>query len=447
MRRGAALGLLLCTACAADRLDVRLVHAPDDDPFVGADSLVVGLERDGQLLSETVSSSPLADEWSLPSLPYGERLRFVVETRMGDLPLGRGRSFPFDFPEDGAPRGSADVHLGSLGLFGRAAPGGAPVGAIRATDTGAIWVTRDGVVERYVAHDAAGHPRVERVADHGLSMRWLAVRDRGFVGLAGTDVAVVDGDGALLGVTPLDALAAHDVEAAALVPLADAVVVLGGGSAVTRLDVGARGEIVATPLEPLPVSVAAASGCAVELAAGPRVLALVRDGPGPRVDAYLVDPLGRVATVHGQIDAPASGFAMGVLAVGVSAIVAVVGGRSPSGVDGRVITLLVTPDGFELLPAPDELIVPRADARLVEVIEGLLLVAGGVDDLGAPIRRAELIALGGLEDLPGDVVPTGELPTDPVAPAGVALADSSALLVDEGLIAIYTDPRTASGLP
>lgn len=447
MTRWAALALVLVPACAPDSLDVRLVHAEDDDPFEGSDSLVVGLERDGQIIDETVTTFARDGQWTVPSLPYGEGLRIVVETRRGDLVLGRGRSFPFAFLEGTPPRAPVDIYIGTLGVFRRSARGGTRAAAILATEDGAVWVTESGEVHCYRAHGADGRATVERVASHGIRAQWVAVPRRGFIGIAGSDAIVLRRDGSLVGRSAVAALAGHGA-GAALVALDDGALVIGGGTALTHLELTPSDEVVATNLNPLPLAVSGSRGTAVRLAAGTRVFALGSDRPGPLVDAFVIDPTGFETTVHLEIVAPPPGSAIGVLAVGLSAIVALVGGRSPAGVEGRVTTLLVTPTDLQILPPiPLELTVARTDARLVEVSTGLLLVIGGVDDAGAAVRRAELIELRGPGDLPGDVVATGELPSDAPAPVGVALADGSVLIVDDGLIAVYTDPRTPSGLP
>ncbi len=68
----------------------------------------------------------------------------------------------------------------------------------------------------------------------------------------------------------------------------------------------------------------------------------------------------------------------------------------------------------------------------------LALVAGGAGPLGAPSRDADLleVQLG-----PADVFPTGGLPIPSAAPASVLLSDGTALVVGEGLTAVYFSPR------
>lgn len=424
-----ALALLLL-ACSPDEATVafRVVHASSDDPFAGADAIVVALERDGALVPGAERRfPPSATSLDVPDLPFGERLAFRVETRLGEFVLARGRSFPFDHAGPaGEPLLSPDVLLGTLGRF--AVTSTEPVTTactIAPTSRGALIASGERWLE-YVAHGAdASAALVDRGA-LPAGRTWIALGDRLLgVGVDGATSIASDAttwSSELRLEAPVIAIAALSREGA--------VAVLADGR-VLRLEVHATG-LVPTSIAMLREAPSSPRVAVVETSRGARVL-VVDVGA-----VTLIDPEGLLSQ-HTLALAPAVVDAALIAAGPSTAILA--GGREP--LDGtraldRVTAILVRPDQaeplalFELPP----LVPARSGAIAAPLGARLVLVAGGVGDGGAPVRSVEIVDV----ELPGEVAATGPLPFDAIGCAAM-LADRTVLAVGPGGAAIFFPPR------
>ncbi len=108
-----ALGIAPALGCAPSPSGVSFrVAVVGDDPFLGADAIELYVVRaDGTPLFEQ-RLAPTERDVVLGPLPFDAEMSIVLEMRLGILPLGGGRSFPFVVPGPGmAPTRSPDVTL------------------------------------------------------------------------------------------------------------------------------------------------------------------------------------------------------------------------------------------------------------------------------------------------------------------------------------------------
>ncbi len=463
-----ALAAGLAASCAAEGVPVefRLVHGPSENPWDGADSLRFVLEGAAEPTEWTFPID--ATSGSVAPLPPGEGLVLRVDVLMGAVTLARGRSFPFDLVEGGAPP-HPDLYVGRLGRF---AP---PVvyvpaiaeRAITVTTDGALLAGADGALRRYRAHDRRdghqGEPTLEVVDTSAVP----DAADRSFVGFgpglllafggAAGDALLYGPDGALLDTLPSDTpgLAPHAFEATAAALGGAAVLLVGGttslggpeSTAVSRIDAirdgtgnGYRLELVEVlPLptarkgaRAVPVSVRGSgrSDCPCE-----RVLVVAGTRGGSVVArATLVDPYGVDPTVELATDVARDGAALLPILPGH---VMVAGGQAADGTAvASVDVLRMQVDTIELTsPAPPPLFYPRRGATGAVFAEGLGIVVGGFDATGAPIATAELI------DYPGEALPTGALSSAPGEVHAALLGDGTLLVAGAGLVDVYVLPR------
>ncbi len=456
---------LLLVGCAPAPLEFRVVRAsPEarDDPYASASRVVLALEEDGVLLPDTVEELPVdAARLELSSLPFGVDLRIRVETHAqiagDDVVLARGRSFPFDYPAGGPPPSARpDVTLGLLGTFGRTTetgPESAPRAVLAIAD-GAVLVTDAGRLWRYVAHDASdGRARLLLLANAtlGPGAAWVALEGRGFLGLLDDRAELWGADGARVAQVTDARLRAHGARPT-LVALEDGALAVGGASdapsrALTRLRVHESGALFIEPLTPLDEGLAGAGAVALKARGQGTELeerVLVHGGrtpTGPVNRLLLLDP-GAPVPVVDSLDDPAVAPAEAASAALSAGLVALAGGAHASGPTDAVVLVQVRATSIEgVTPLRFGLSSPRRGSTMVVVGAGadvLALVAGGAGPLGAPSRDADLleVQLG-----PADVFPTGGLPIPSAAPASVLLSDGTALVVGEGLTAVYFSPR------
>ncbi|UJR84979.1 hypothetical protein [Sandaracinus amylolyticus] len=428
--------VMLALGCAPDAptLAFRVHGAPPDAPFSSADALVVALEQRGVVIAGTERSVPRdASALELGDLPFGTDLAIRVEARLGEIVLARGRSFPFDYPRhDAPPPRDPDVLIGTLGRFATPLEGtlDAPPRLIAPTADGARIAT-DHALLAYRAHDPQGGAALEVIAEvpsERAGAAWIAL---------GEDTWALGG--AASGLTRFDALGAREelalegvVIAAAALP--DGVIAWRDDGDVLRID--ARD--VVTTLANVGAPTASARVLVVPARSADRDVtrALMLDD----ARAIVIDPEGVEPPSIVALDVPRTGRVAAVVGTG---LVLLAGGRDVAGaVTDEVALWVLRPERSPALervsPAPPPLFRARADAAVASFGEGLLLVAGGTDALGAPLASAELVDV---TVFPGDVVATGAMPFPDALPRASALHDRTVLVAGEGGLGVYFPPR------
>jgi len=440
--------LLLLAGCTqAESLSFRIVAGLDDDPFATGSSLVISLvgatQPDERVFPIT------APTFEVPALRFGEDLQFRVEARTGEIVFARGASFPFDYLEGSPPDRSPHVLLGTLGRMSRTTtqqPDGAAI-VIAAADDGARFVTERGTIYAYRAHNPDGNASLEvigRAPPHRVSGAWAPVGRLGFVAVGGRSPGASFVDATTGDTLELSSgLEAHQTGATAIGFERGALAVGGlvdrlGRAEVTWIERTA-GELHATPLPPLGEGVYGARGVALltrsesgDLA--PRALVL---GGSNAPIAWVVDPAGAapVRSELGLADVSAAGMA----AIGPQ-LVLISGGMVGSSPSDRMDLLIVDERGAADQLHPRALAAPRADPAVIAAGDGRALVVGGRGRFGLAHDTAELFEVR-LDDLPGDVVPTGRAPSSVAQPRGVMLDDGTVLVVDASVAAAYFLPR------
>lgn len=455
-RRLFVASLVALAACGrAAPIAPRVVHGTDDEPFRGADALFVAVEQNGVELDGATTRVPVpATAFELDGVPFGRGLTLRVETRLGDVVLARGRSFPFDYPSFAeAPAVPPDVFIGTLGRFASALATDRAIVALAPTERGALAVTREGEALVYEPHGAPdGSARL-------VSAGVVAGRDGAqWVALAGIEGVMLGVGGSSAGATLLDAggvpvaeLDGAHLRAVADVGLASAadgtwVIVVGGTAGdgavltdVVRVDVTAGGlEAVALAAMSLPrVSPSAVRVSATDGASAVDVV-LVVGGGEPR-SVVLIDPLA-ASTDEMPIDPPRDLDRRALVAVETGLVVAA-GGADASGASAAVDLFLVRrdqePSVARVTPAPPLLFTARQGALALPLGPGLALVLGGVGTMGEPALGAELVE----GTLTGRVVPTGALPAGTSPHAAAQLRDRSVLVAADGALFVYVPPR------
>ena len=453
-----ALPCALASSCAGPSpLEPRVVRGLDDEPLRGADVLVVSVEQRGVLLDAHTLRVPLpATSFVLSGVPLGTDLALRVEAFAGDVVLARGHSWPFDYEGSGAMPASPDVLLATLGRFTRTLETSEVIVALAPGREGAVLVTREGNILRYLAHgglDGAAilEPGVRVAAREGAA--WAIVDDTGgapaLLGVGGVDdgASLIDGTGALVAeLAPTGRGPLHGVALVASSEGGWALAVGGEDGAgrplasLTRYTLeGAT--LTRTELMPLtaPRVEAALATVPVDLGGSPSELVLVAGGGA--ATTVLVDPS---SGPRGEVMLEPALEARAWVAVENGLVVAA-GGLDAAGVASDAVDLyLVRPEHevpiARVTPAPNPLFAPRAHALALRLGPGLALFASGRDTTLAPVRGGELVEVR-LDALPGDVVPTGSLPLDVRGLAMTRLSDHSVLLVGEGVVAAYVPPR------
>lgn len=112
--RAAALALLLC-ACGADRPALRpIIDAPgassDAYPYAGLTSLELSVARDGEEAAEASVSIPIGEPLELPGVDYGEDLVIHLSGVAGEVETAYGRSCAADLTRD-ALESDPEIHL------------------------------------------------------------------------------------------------------------------------------------------------------------------------------------------------------------------------------------------------------------------------------------------------------------------------------------------------
>lgn len=436
-------------ACAAGpQVDFRIVVAPPDRPLRGAETISVVLEREGAPLPETEQIFPAgADRVVLGSLPHGRVLRLRVEARAMEIALARGRSFPFDLERE-APERPPDVWLGTLGRFGQPSDAllDAPALAAIPTPAGALAVTASGSLVELESHRASD-ARADVVVRGHSSLRgvhWAAVGRLALAGAGGAPPHVEVWDaGPLTPRTLASPSIARHGEAFALVGLEAGLLLVGGrgpsgpNAHLTRIDV-LQDELSVVELPDLPRPVEGARALAVPVRAPDgstrtRVLVL---SPAQGW-ALAVDPTGEQPPRESVAPLDLAEAAILVVARG---LVLVAGGRDAA---GRALdrALLLVLDGNGVL---DELTSPplfaaRAGAVATSFGAGLALVVGGRGEGGVPLASAELFQVA-LDELPGEIAATGSMPV-PVEQGTALPLDDGTVLVLGQLPLLYFPPR------
>lgn len=471
MRATAMIALALLSACADTEgavVDFRIVHAPSDTPYAGADTIRITLERADRAALFELTAPVSAVEGEVPLVPDGEGYRFRVEALASPIVFARGRSFPFSIEGGQAPSRRPDVLLGTLGTFvapaGDATPG--RVVAVAPAEGGAILVTEDGGLLRYRAHthdDAhdgeASVETVARVAERA-GARWAPLAGGLVLGVGGASpgASVHDASGAMLASTEADALSAqHHGAAIATLPDAPSALVLGGAAGpldaptaqVTRIDVEPREDgtlgIRVSAVQPLSTARRSATAVAVPVhdpdAECPCARVVViggTDGVREIRTAELVDPAGGDAPVTLEVDGALDGAAAIAVDTG---LVLLAGGRSADGVPVPWTRALdVQPRALRVIsPEPPALLVPRSDAVAVRFDAGLVLIAGGRGPDGAPLASAEIYDFEIARF--GEAASTSALPVPDGRPRGATLADGTVLIAGDVGPHVYFPPR------
>lgn len=461
-----ALIALCATACGqADPLPevtFRIVTAPGDDPWRGANELVLAVEQSGLTLQST--SFPMGTT-SLPfgPLAFGRSLTFRVDAVEGNLVLARGRSFPFDFDRS-PPVRRPDVLVARVGLF--VAPlvdaPSSPVVAAIATSDGALIATAVGDLLRFTSHDAAldGASSL-RVVAHVPGRAGAVWADLGgdlvlAVGGASGGATLYDLDGTELARVASAELAEQQIRPAVATLRRDqAVLVLGGAPAeaatpvatVTRIEVvhdGATVSLRATREPAMPEPRAGAAAIAVpiqpDISGGvTRVVVLGGEGPGGAImSATSIDPAGSALAASIDLGTDAREAGIAVLSTG---LVLIAGGVDAAGAPvGDLRILNVRASSLELVsPTPQPLVPARAKPAVAAFGPGLVLVAGGRGASG-PVARADLYEVS-LDNFPGDWVATGSLPLPYTEPRAVRLGDGTVLVAGAEGVAIWIPSR------
>jgi large repetitive protein len=295
----------------------------------------------------------------LAEIPYGTGLRFSLDGLFMDTPIVEGRSCSVDVLS-GRPLPHVAMFLGPVGAF---SPTASPAGAERA---GAIALPRqdgrilfaggrtpDGtivaVAQQYDARDGLW------AADHDLSVAraeavWAPVPGGALVvgGVAadGAPVAELDRYDEVTGFHTLSTDAALGLTGVAVAPLPGGAVLIAGG--------------------------ASSDGVAVNLA-------WVFDGTGVR-------------SVSGGMASPRRAHTLSLVGTGNFTAAFAIGGYGADGAPLGTIELY-DPRATASVPfstKPAQLSVPRARHTATVLATGEILVVGGVDAQGAPVREAEL---------------------------------------------------------
>jgi hypothetical protein len=456
--RATLAAFVLTLACAQPAaLAPRVVHGLDDAPYLGADSVVVSVERAGvQIDGASVRIPHGATSFELEGVPFGEDLALRVESRIGDVVLARGRSFPFDYAAaDRPPSRAPDVFLGTLGRFARPLETDRTIVALAPTTDGALLATIEGEILAYEAHGAPdGSARLVPLGTvpERAGASWAALDPPAghLLGVGGAErgASLVDASGRVVASLDASAFEARSEIALAAADDTSWVIAVGGrddgGSPVTdvvRIDVG-ESTLSASPAAALDTPRAGASAVRVDATDGAitRDVVLVVGGGAPGVVALL--DLEAATTLELAVDRPLEGRAL--IAVETGLVVAAGGadalGAPSDAVDLFLVRLDPSPDVARFSPAPSPLYAPRAHAVVIALGPGLALFVGGTGTAGAPVAGAELVEVR-LDTLPGRIFPTGTLPAGATAWAGARLADRSVLVVGGGLLSVYVPPR------
>jgi hypothetical protein len=355
------------------------------------------------------------------------------------------------------------VTIGVLGLFGRTTPTGpetAPLAAI-AVHGGAVLVTGAGRLWRYEAHhdDAEGphrdgHARVSLIANAtiGPDAAWVALGDRGLLGLRDDRVELWSAEGVRLAQLTDARLRAHGAHPA-IVALDDGALVIGGeagavpSAAISRVRVEASGGVSLEPLAPLAEGLSGAGAVTLRVRdQGDALLERVlvyggRTAAGPVHRLLLLDPDSRDPTVQARTDVSITPYGAGSAALSIG-LVALAGGADAMGVTDAIVLVQIRASGIESVSRLRfGLSSPRRDPAIAVIgdgLEAIALIAGGTGALGAALSDADLleVPLG-----PADVFATGSLPAPAAAPVALALHDGSVLVAGEGMTAVYISPR------
>lgn len=451
---------LVAPGCAPSPSDVSFrVAVVGDDPFLGADAIELRVVREGGAPLFEDRLAPSERSVALGPLPFGAEMSIVVETRLGTLPLGGGRSFPFVVPGPGAaPTRSPDVTLGLLGRHAVVATLGVGVRvlAIAPTSTGALLVTDEALVP-FLAHGADGRPALAAgvaLPAARLGACFVALPDGVLaVGGAAPGATLFSADGAVLAETTSPDLRA--VGGAALAALDDGSVLVAGGrdaggarlTDVRRLELGVSG-LVVEHLAPLLEGRSDARAVALSApttSRGEVRRVLLVDGTtasGPADDLVVLDPdVATRAPVSWLPPIVVHGAALASIETGQ---VLMAGGRDAGGLLSNDVRLLFV-DGEDPMPGEDPLafVSPAPDPGLLRARQGatalafasgVALILGGTDATGLPVEATELA---NLRVLPGSVRGTGSLPVPAASTAAALLADRSILVAAEGTLTLY----------
>ncbi len=438
----------------------RIVHNADDAPFLGADSVVISVERAGVPIDgASVRVPDVATSFDLEGVPFGESLGLLVESRLGDVVLARGRSFPFDYPAAGAPPTlTPDVFVGTLGRFARTLETDRAIVAITPTTNGALVATSDGEILAYEAHGASdGSARLVPLAQlpERSGASWIALgpvangRLLGIGGAAG-GASLIDADGHVTATLAEGALDARSGIALAGASDSSWVMAIGGRDAahvavadVVRIDITST--LTVSQLPPLDAPRDRASVARVQASDGVDVrdVVLVVGGGVPSTVTLLEVSGG--PTESFAVDPPLDSRALVAVETG---LVVAAGGSDALGAPSDMVDLFVVrldthPRVARFSPAPSLLYAARADAIALGLGPGLALFVGGMDAAGAPVPGAELVEVR-LDTLPGRVLPTGALAPGAAAAAAARLADRSVLVGGAGVLSAYIPPRGPS---
>jgi len=410
--RAVIASVLLGAGCASPPTILPQIDRPPDgadaDPFTDLDSLDLSVAEPGASDALISASFPRGAPVEVSGVELGGQLVVHLVGRQGQTEIAYGRTCPFDSAVETTP------HL----YFARTVHWGPMAGAVATTRAGgAALVDAGSGVLLFGGDDGSGAPvtTVER-----------------FVPLAGTF--------AILG----DASPRHGAIGATL---GDGRAVLVGGSAPGG---GAPGfyETI-SPTAAAGRAIERVDSAAYDLADG--AIATLSDGRAiaiggtgsdgtPRADVVTFgDEEGLVIarTSRAHLASARARHTATRISDDLGAPVIVIGGVGSDGMPVAVAELYKPLRDELAAPAlfAPRMLVPRSQHRVVRTPDGGLLVIGGLDAAGLPVRQLELFSIdGGFAD-------AGQLPV------GAGVIDESVTLLPDGRILIAGGRTAVDGPP
>jgi len=402
------VALSTVTACVDDApsVEVRLVTAPGQEPYVDAIEIRIFVE-DGDEVIASASYEPGTRRGVLDTVPFGSGLRIRAEVykSVGEVETlrVRGWSFPFDIPNSDSPSVTAHVYMADLGQTVAPVPNslGSNVGALAPTSGGALIATGDGLHLLTLHDDSAdGGAKLERLERLSGAVYWASPSEGLMVHVTEDSAGLYDETGLVTSVDYRFDLA-HGTPLRVLgIPQRREVWVMGGAGPpsgnITVISVEEDGPQMSLKLWPtirrLPVEMSDLRAILVpiqrETEIDYRVLTLDQaPGDVSMTRAYLVNPNGGEAHGPFELTLDMRGAALAVLSPGQ---VVVAGGLHrpaeppcPGEADGEDeasnrVRILQIEDTVKLADSPSALLFkPRTHAAAASFGDGLVYVGGG----------------------------------------------------------------------
>lgn len=393
---GALGGLsMFGTGCDRDVGDVavRIVRSSQagENPFPDAVVDTVHARLEAADVGVREASEPYAaGQLVLPAVPTGEARVLHVEARSGERAVSRGRSAAFDF---GAGVADVAVYVALAEQFSAAGGdaqvgGGAGVRAVRSGET--VWLAGGGA--RPAVFSGASSlpleaPPCAPVCD--------LLPQRGHAAAAHEDAVV------LLGGEGADGTASFRCDPAGCVEMLDvrpwrrdgglasfgARVLWAGGFEPSGPSVATTWVDIAAGTAERGPDLPRARAAPMVTAVGDRAVVLGGTNAQGDVVPGIVRVTDAEATVFAETYTRTDGV---VVAVGEDAML-VIGGRAGA---SALDSIDVVYPGADLVCPAGTLRVPRLLAGAVALGDGRILVAGGIDAAGQPLRSAEIVQLG-----------------------------------------------------